>query len=233
MFKLTIVFDNTTTDAQLVPLWGFAAIIEFDGKKMLFDTGSNGRVLKKNIEKLGYSFSDLQYVFISHPHWDHIGGWDTVAEENPDLVWYVPASLSSHLIEDLKKFARKVLVVELAAHLTGNLYSTGVMATEGEHSLVLDTNQGLIIITGCGHPGIDNIIAKAREIKNKPVYYLAGGFHLLHYDKEKILDILAKTDVRYVTPTHCTGDEAQKQFDIFYGNRVLKGGVGKEIKLEI
>ncbi len=72
--KLTIVYDNTTTDPQLKPDWGFAAVVEYGGHTLLFDTGANGSILLDNMRQLGVDVGSIEAIILSHQHDDHSGG---------------------------------------------------------------------------------------------------------------------------------------------------------------
>ncbi len=235
--QVTILFDNFISrgarSKELRAMWGFSAFIEFDSYKILFDTGSNGRVLLKNALALGKDLSQAQILFISHPHWDHIGGWDTVVELNPNITLIVPQSLSSHLIEEMKRLTNVVVVNSEPQHFDIHLHSTGVMYPEGEQALILNTSQGLVIIAGCSHPRIENFMARAQELfLDKQIFYVIGGFHMLHDTGEQIIKSLEKFDTQYITPTHCTGQLATDMIKNRFGDRFIPGGVGAQINIE-
>ena len=235
--QITILFDNFLSlgaDSRVLrAMWGFSAFVEFDSYKILFDTGSNGRVLKKNASLLGVNLSEVQMLFISHPHWDHIGGWDTVLEENPEITLIVPDSLSSHLIEDMRRMTNVMVVDSEPQHFDIHLHSTGVMYPEGEQALILNTPQGLVIIAGCSHPRIENFMARARELfPEKQIFYVLGGFHMLHDTTDQIIESLEKFDTQYITPTHCTGQLATDMIKNRFGLRFIPGGVGAQITFD-
>ena len=120
-----IVFDNFNYNKELHSLWGFSCFLQTPYQNILFDTGSNGRVLIKNIGKMKLSLKDISMLFLSHPHWDHIGGLDTVIEENPDIKVVLPKSLSLKLIKDLKTLVKEVIVVdEQPLQIVDGIYST-------------------------------------------------------------------------------------------------------------
>jgi 7,8-dihydropterin-6-yl-methyl-4-(beta-D-ribofuranosyl)aminobenzene 5'-phosphate synthase len=229
--KFSIVFDNYKANEQLESFWGFSCVIE---DYFLFDTGSNGRVLLRNMAKMGIDIMKLKYLFISHPHWDHIGGIDSVLDVNPYMTLFLPDSLSKLYIRDLKRLSREVKVIhEYPAKLFGKFYSTGVMMPIGEHSLVIDEGDFSIVITGCAHPGIVNIVRRGVEMLNKPVLYALGGFHLMRSPEEEIIKVvesLKALGVEYVTPTHCSGDLAIEIFKAEYGENYIPGGVGRIIE---
>jgi len=213
---MKIVFDNYKVCDTCQSLWGFSAY--FEEYKLLLDTGSNGRVLLQNMQKTGVDVKEIEYIFISHSHWDHIGGLDSIIELNPDVTLFIPASLSQHLIKDLQTLVKSVIVCDRKPQkLFGNLYTTGVLGEEiPEQSLILDTFMPTVV-TGCGHFGIDNITRVAREVIGKDIECVMGGFHLLRSDKKKILqtiDALKKMGVKCAKPTHCTGDEAIALFAV-------------------
>ena len=99
-------------------------------------------------------------------------------------------------------------------------------------ALVILTNEGLIIITGCAHPGVVEIVKRAIRITNREVLLLAGGFHLLRDYGESLQETISKIKelgVRSVAPSHCTGGEAIKIFAEVYGDRYINSGVGRVI----
>ncbi|WP_024790759.1 MULTISPECIES: MBL fold metallo-hydrolase [unclassified Lebetimonas] len=229
--RFSIVFDNYRANEKLESFWGFGCIIN---DNFLFDTGSNGRALIRNISKMGFDIKKLEYLFISHPHWDHIGGIDSVVDINRNLTMFLPDSLSALYIRDLKKLSKKVKVInEYPTKLFDNFYSTGVMHPIGEQSLVIDEGEFSIVVTGCAHPGIVNIVKRAIEMLNKPVLYALGGFHLMRSSEEEIAEVineLKNLGVEYVTPTHCSGDLAIGMFKETYGENFIPGGVGRIIE---
>ena len=229
--RFSIVFDNYKANEKLESFWGFSCMIN---DNFLFDTGSNGRALIRNMVKMGFDIEKLEYLFISHPHWDHIGGIDSVVDVNRNLILYLPDSLSSLYIRDLKRLSKEVKVInEYPRKLFDNFYSTGVMHPIGEHSLVIDEGEFGIVVVGCSHPGITNIVKRAKEILNKPILYAIGGFHLMRSSEEEIIEIVKEMKnlgVEYVTPTHCTGDLAIEIFRDEYGENYIPGGVGRIIE---
>jgi 7,8-dihydropterin-6-yl-methyl-4-(beta-D-ribofuranosyl)aminobenzene 5'-phosphate synthase len=134
----------------------------------------------------------------------------------------------------LKKLSKKVKVInEYPVRLFDNFYSTGVMQPVGEQSLVIDEGDFSIVITGCAHPGIVNIVKRAIEMLNKPVLYALGGFHLMRSSEDEIINVvreLKDLGVEYVTPTHCSGDLAIEIFKEVYGENYIPGGVGRIIE---
>jgi len=229
--KFNIIFDNVKFNHSLQNLWGFSCYI--DELKMLFDTGSNGRVLLKNAKKMGINFKEIKYVFISHPHWDHIGGIDTVIEENPNITMFVPSSLSKHLIKDLKGLVKKVVVInDKFQEILPNIFSSGIMQPVDEQSMAIKTEKGLIIITGCGHAGIVNIQNRFKKFLEEPIYYTIGGFHLLRSSDKEITETIQNIDTKFISATHCTGEKAIKMIKTYFGDKFIPIGLGAVVELE-
>ena len=231
---MKILFDNYNYDyPKLKSLWGFSAYLK--EQRLLFDTGSNGRVLLENMKALDVAIEEIEYLFISHSHWDHIGGLDSVLEINPNITLIVPESLSRHLIRDLRQLAKEVVIItDKPQRLFDDLYTTGLLGDEmPEQSLVIDGEKP-VIITGCGHFGIDNIVNRASQIIGKKIYLAVGGFHLMYRGEREILETilsLKKEGIEFVCPTHCSGDQAITMFAESFADHCIRGGIGADITL--
>ncbi|WP_295888742.1 MBL fold metallo-hydrolase [uncultured Thiohalocapsa sp.] len=244
--RLTILFDNVPGLAGLESLWGFAALIETGGQRILFDSGSNGRVLLRNMAVLGVDPAALDLLFLSHPHWDHMGGLDSVLECNPGLTLVLHEGFSRHLIADLRGQCRELVVVGAEPRaLVPGLLSTGMLSGRStqqdppEQGLVLDAAlaDGVAVsavISGCAHPGMERMVERGTAMLARPIDWAIGGFHLMYAGSSEIarcVRALAELDVAYVVPTHCTGDAAREAFARAYGERCLPGGPGRELRL--
>ncbi len=230
---MKILFDNYNHNKCCKSLWGFSVYLE--QYKLLFDTGSNGRVLLENIKQLDVDIKEIKYIFITHSHWDHIGGLDSILELNNDITLFVPVSLSKHLITDLKSMVEEVVIcTDKPQKLFDNIYTTGLIGKKmPEQSLVIDDVYPKVI-TGCGHMGIDKITKVAKDVIQKDIKFAIGGFHLLNSDKSIILGVIERIralGVQKVLATHCTGDEAIEVFKDKFGENFINGGVGSIIKL--
>ncbi len=231
--QISVIFDNVCGNQQLASLWGFSCVIQTPKHTILFDTGSNGRLLLQNLAKKNLELSNLNNIFISHAHWDHIGGIDSVLEVNPNVDIFVTSHLSKNLIRDLGTLSNSVTVIDNSlTEILPNIYSTGGMGDESEQSLIIDTDEGLLIIAGCAHSGIELIAKRAKEKLNKRILLLLGGFHL--HNKEdnevlKIINTIKQLDTKYVCPSHCTGERATKLFKEAFKQHHIDGGVGVEI----
>lgn len=191
--KLQILYDNKAQEG-FKSGWGFSCYIEANDKKILFDTGWNGFILEWNMKMAGIYPEDLDAVFISHSHWDHIGGLNHILCYTKNIDVYLPKSISLNLKNEIKSQANIIEVSQLQS-VYGNIYTTGELGVKiKEQSMVIGTIKGNVIITGCAHPGLDSIIAKSRELGH--IYGIIGGFH------DSNIDILK--GIKLITPCHCT-----------------------------
>ena len=234
---LTIVFDNYPHLPGFQTLWGFAAVIHTPGGTLLFDTGSNGRVLLRNLQGLGIAPESIDLLFLSHPHWDHIGGLDSFLEINPRATVVVHEGFSKHLLHDLRGLCGALIVVgEEPLPLGPGLHSTGMLAAEPpEHALVVESDYGPVVISGCAHPGMERIVERATAMTGSKVRLAVGGFHLMYADAVKIeqsILALQRLGVEFVLPTHCSGDLGIEAFKRRFGKRCFSGGIGREIRFD-
>ncbi|WP_456433163.1 MBL fold metallo-hydrolase [Nitratifractor sp.] len=234
--RLTILFDNVPNREGMTPLWGFACWVEpGEGSAWLFDTGSNGRVLLRNAQAVGVDLSRTSALVLSHPHWDHAGGLDTVLELAPNVSIYLSSTFSKLWIRDLRQMSGGVTVVgEEPQPLFEGVESTGTMGEVGEHSVLVHTPAGAVLLTGCAHAGIVAIAARATEMAGGPLALVMGGFHLFRsqaWEIEEAIEGLLALGVRRVCPTHCTGERAAEMFRAAFGEDFLPGGVGTVVEL--
>ncbi len=230
--KLTIVFDNIGYLPDMETEWGFACVIETDQDTILFDTGNNGSILLKNMNKLNIEPKSIQTIIISHEHLDHVGGLSQFLEVNPNVKVYLPSSSFQKIGPDVRKAGATPIKVDSFQQIADNILSLGEMGTSiSEQSIAIRTEAGLIIMTGCAHPGIVNVVKQARKFFQKESLYLVlGGFHLKNHSEEElnlIVQTLKEIGVEYVAPSHCTGEKAIEIFEQGFGNNFIRSGVGK------
>ena len=233
---MTIVYDNNSFNKKLEKDWGFSCFIKGLEKSILFDTGTNGQILLSNMEKLGIHQEEIELVFLSHAHEDHTGGLENLLTQNSKIEVWLPEFFSSIFKKAIKKEGATVTEVESFQKICEGAYTTGVIAGWiKEQSLILETDKGLIVITGCAHPRIVNIIALAKELLKKDIHLVFGGFHLAGFYKneiEEIIDQFRVSGVKKVGPGHCSGDEARRLFAEEYKKDFIEIGAGKEIKVQ-
>ena len=89
--RVTILYDAFGNSAAMTKAWGFSALVEYDGKRILFDTGGNAEILEHNVKALGVNLSKLDFVVLSHRHSDHISGLNYLLRVNPKVKIYTAA----------------------------------------------------------------------------------------------------------------------------------------------
>ena len=253
--KVTLLSTMLVGNITGVGEWGFSALIEADGHRVLLDTGARPDTVLQNARDLKIDLSDVKEVILTHNHWDHVGGLMTLRREmmkrNPSALSEVhvargifysrPAQAGEEnqmiaLKKEYEATGGKFIEHEEAAEifpgawLTGpvprkypehNWSSTGKVQTAAglvedtipeDQSLVLNTPEGLVVVTGCGHAGIINILTFAREqFPNQPVQAVVGGLHLFPATDEQLnwtADKLKEFKVANLLGAHCTGIEA-------------------------
>jgi 7,8-dihydropterin-6-yl-methyl-4-(beta-D-ribofuranosyl)aminobenzene 5'-phosphate synthase len=234
--RMTILFDNYPGNPGLTNLWGFAVWIRSAGRTILFDTGSNGRVLLRNMAALGLAPESIDLIFLSHPHWDHMGGLDSVLELNPDVTVVVHEGFSKHLIHDLRTLCADLVVIGADPHqLAPGIFSTGMLGSQpSEHAMLIQTNNVTVAVSGCAHPGMERIVEHAKSFLGEKIDWAVGGFHLMHAEIAEIeqsVRSLQDLGVAYVLPTHCIGNAAMDAFRRSYGEKCIHGGVGREVAI--
>jgi 7,8-dihydropterin-6-yl-methyl-4-(beta-D-ribofuranosyl)aminobenzene 5'-phosphate synthase len=233
--QITIVYDNNPLNEKLDKDWGFSCFIKGFEKSILFDTGTNGGILLSNMEKIGIRPEEIDLAFLSHDHRDHTGGLDALLEQNPKIEVWLPEFFSSIFKNTIRRKGADVAEVEKFQKICPGVYTTGIIpGWIKEQSLILDTDKGIILITGCAHPRITNIITKAKELLKKDIHIVFGGFHLAAFFENEIngiIDHFRKSGVKKVGPGHCSGDEARRLFAEEYKDDFIEIGVGKKIKV--
>ncbi len=227
--SLTILYDNNRHDDRLKTAWGFACLVRRGDLTLLFDTGGDAATLLANMRTLGCDPSEIDVIVLSHAHGDHVGGLDGVLEVNDHAIVYVPDAFTGAFKERVAQRAQVIVVGEPVAIAEGVL-TTGQMGTAiPEQGLIVSTQQGPIVITGCAHPGIVNMVSRAHDLLDDDIHMVIGGFHLGSASRAQVEDIVAefrRMDVEQVVPCHCTGDAARSVFQEAYGDDCSLVGVG-------
>ncbi|RLI67418.1 MBL fold metallo-hydrolase [Candidatus Heimdallarchaeota archaeon] len=225
--KITILYDNYEFDRRLKTGFGFSCLIEVENKSILFDTGGDSPTLLDNMKKLGIDPQDIDLIVLSHIHGDHVGGLFGILKINPNVTVYIPKSFPTSFKNEIKSYGADYVEVSNPTEIFDGVYTTGELGTWiKEQSLIIKTEKGLIIITGCAHPGIVNIVKKAKELTGEEVYLVVGGFH---YPPASVAERFKELGVKKVAPSHCTGENAMKKFEEVYGENFIRSGVGRVI----
>ena len=231
--KLTVLYDNTMFLNGTTAHWGFSCMVEGMEDTILFDTGSNGSILQHNIDQLNVDISKVDQIVLSHQHLDHTGGIWTVLNQHSNVTVHVPQSFEQGFVDRVTASGAIMITHNLPDSICRNVYLTGEMGQAiKEQSMILDTDSGLVVITGCSHPGIVEILQRELQARNRPIFLVIGGFHLLSYgssEVETIIDEFQNMNIKYVAPTHCTGEDAIAAFQAAYGNFFIQAGTGRVI----
>jgi 7,8-dihydropterin-6-yl-methyl-4-(beta-D-ribofuranosyl)aminobenzene 5'-phosphate synthase len=253
--KVTIL-STMLADNRGIGEWGFAALVEADGHRLLFDTGARPETVLRNAAELGVDLAGVAEVVLSHHHGDHTGGLLTLrrelARKNPNALgraYVAPGIFRSRPRGDGSESNETIALkapfeesggkfVEIArptqifpgAWLTGPVPrihpernwsgKNTIKTTSGlvedtipeDMSLVLDTGQGLVTVSGCGHAGIVNTLEYARAtVRPARVFAALGGFHLFPATDETLdwtAGKLRGMGLENLLGAHCTGIEA-------------------------
>ena len=263
--QITVLYDAFGKASTMQKDWGYAAFVEYGGKRILFDTGNNPDILAQNAKAKGVDLTKLDFVVMSHRHGDHMGGLAYLLKVNPTVKIYAPkegfgvygadlpgsfyrkdASLaqeqryydgtppevmrfgsawpgaSLQLVDKNMEIAPDIHLIALVSDKPGTLELR-------ELSLAINTPDGMVIVVGCSHPGIDRIVESATAI-NPRIHFIAGGFHLVvapDPDIERTVTALHdRFGVEYVAPGHCTGEPAFTALKKAFGDHYIYAGLG-------
>ncbi|MEW6328143.1 MAG: MBL fold metallo-hydrolase [Thermodesulfobacteriota bacterium] len=212
--KIIIVYDNEALGEGLKADWGFSCLVESEnGRRILFDTGAGGSILLHNLEKLNIDPLTIPEIFISHNHWDHTGGLLDLIKLNKEVKVYIPNSCPK------PPGAGKVVIITGPVQIHENVFSTGELAGI-EQSLVVRTNGGLVVVTGCSHPGVGAILQAASGFGK--VNALIGGLHGFR-------EFHLLKDLKIVCPCHCT--QFKLEIERLYPEKCRDCGAGKILEI--
>jgi len=228
---LISVYDNYQVNPELKTAWGFATIIKTPKELILFDTGGSSEILLFNMEKLGINPASIKKIVISHIHGDHVGGLEGFLERNSNVTVFIPSSFPESIKNMIVQEGAKFVEISALRKISDFIYTTGELyGPPKEQSLIIDSKRGLIVITGCAHPGIGNIVKKAKELMKKDkVYLVLGGFH---HPPISCVKEFKELGIEKVAPSHCTGDSVREAFREEYKEDFIEYGVGKVIEIK-
>ncbi len=236
--KIRIIADNYTQDNKFKECWGFSVLINDD---ILFDTADSSETFLYNAKQLDINLLAIKKVIISHDHWDHTGGLEALFKKNTNLKLYGLKGFTENFKNLADRYNIKLIECEDFKEIDIGIYVSGSFKTIYkqkelvEQALILKTVKGLMVILGCSHPGVAEMVKDIKKHFNEKIYYVMGGYHLGPKTKNEIENIalkLQKLGVNKVAPTHCTGQKAIDIFSKIYGDNFLRLKTGLEIEFD-
>jgi len=255
--KITVLVTNVAGDPRAGDgEWGYSALVEVDGHKILYDTGASADMVLKNASALHIDLSDVEDVVLSHNHADHVGGLMTLrrefAKSNPRAMSrvHVGAGIFEPRLNAAGEDDNGLRLIRAQYLATGGVFvvherpdellpgvwfsgpvprpnpeknwSPGLTLATSEgrkednvpedSALLFDTGDGVVVLTGCGHAGIVNIVEYARSrLGSKPIVAVVGGLHLFSASDQSLAWTGAKLkdyQIENLLAGHCTGIEA-------------------------
>lgn len=268
--RITILYDAFSDNKPVTKDWGFSALVEHDGKRILFDTGNNAATFEHNVKALGVDLSKLNFVVISHRHTDHTTGLKYLLSVNPNVPIYAPmesfgifgGAAPSKLIKPVTSLPERMRyydgkypdeiptgypwsggnfqLVDKQTEISPGIFVVFTISkTPGtlelrELSLVLRGPDGLSVIVGCSHAGIEEILQAASAI-DPHMHFLCGGLHLVSTPEpeiDRLVDNLKnKWKLEKVAPGHCTGEPAFLRLQKTFGDDYLYAGAGTRLEI--
>lgn len=267
--RVTILYDSFGGNPTFTRDVGFSALVEHDGKRILFDTGNNSEIFEHNVKALSIDLTKLDFVVVSHRHTDHTSGLKYLLKINPDATIYVPADGANGFggSEIPPAFFRPEAALPTKMRYFdgaypeharfGRLYDTGHFIlidklTEvapgmflvytvsknprtlelPELTLAIKGPHGLILVDGCSHSGIEEILQASSSV-DPHTHILFGGLHLVQTpvpDIDHLVDSLKNTwKLDEIAPGHCTGEPAFLRLQKAFGEAYIYAGVGTRI----
>ncbi len=234
---ITVPYNNVPLNEDLKTDWGISIFIEGLQKSILFDTGGDGSILLSNMEKLKIAPTEVELIVLSHIHGDHVGGLEALLKRNNKVSVYLPSSFPDDFKNKVKSITGKLLTVKEPLRICENVWSTGELGTSiKEQSLVIATPKGLIVVTGCAHPGIVDIVKFVKNHFKENIYLLLGGFHLISYSENEIKEIIRELKalkVDKIAPSHCTGERPIELFKEAWEEDFINLGCGAKINISL
>ena len=267
-FKITIL--STMLSDSHIGEWGFSAMIEVDGERILFDAGSRENTVLQNAKELNINLDNIDNIYLSHNHKDHTGGLITLKKEYPNsfknahvgegIFYSRPNSEvdDNYILSNkntLENLGIKFISHKNPTQLIPGLWTTGqvprkydeknwsgvskMIDSKGnivediipeDQSLFFDTENGIVLISGCGHAGLANTLDYVQKIiPGRPIYKIIGGFHLLKLNNDKLewtAGKMREAGVNYFVGAHCTGLNSTYSIRNFLGLTSVSALVG-------
>jgi 7,8-dihydropterin-6-yl-methyl-4-(beta-D-ribofuranosyl)aminobenzene 5'-phosphate synthase len=230
---IRVIYDNYVKVDGLQSDWGYSIVIEGLDKTLLFDTGTKPEVFEANFKKMGINAEDIDFLIISHEHGDHTSGIPAFVKMKRDIPVIIPYSFSERFKKTMTGYGLEPNLVKGPARICENLFTSGEFDYQiPEQALVLNTKQGLVVMTGCSHPGIVEMLKEIKYTFKKDIFMVFGGFHLLDKSEKEMSSIISEMKALGVVKcgaTHCTGDKQIQMFRDSFGDNYFELGVGNTI----
>jgi 7,8-dihydropterin-6-yl-methyl-4-(beta-D-ribofuranosyl)aminobenzene 5'-phosphate synthase len=236
--RITTIVDNDVWREELASCWGLSFLVESfsDDKKhsVLMDTSGSFKTFLNNASKLGLNLSVIEAVLISHWHGDHCGALSQVLSLlKQQTPVYLPSE-NSFGIREIREVGGLPVICHEPIEFVDGVMSTGeVPGGLSEHSLLINVKGELVVLTGCSHPGLVNILKRAQKVSGiEKMHAVIGGFHISGINEGlKMGEFLRKLNVRLISPCHCTSDDAKQAIAKTQDKRYVKNGAGKIISI--
>lgn len=231
--EIRVVFNHAAIDERFQTGFGWACLIN---GTVLFDTGSNPDILRHNLEQAGVAISRITDIILSHEHWDHIDGLRGVLSPERECRVHIPGCFSAEIRQTVAKLGGQCVVSDDSTKISDGVTASRVFGFDYkgrpmcERMVILHAQTGLIILTGCAHPGILAMVEDVRRVyPGEKIHAVIGGMHLREASAGQIGEVCARFQmmgVDGVAPTHCSGELAADLFSKQYGRKVLKAEAG-------
>jgi 7,8-dihydropterin-6-yl-methyl-4-(beta-D-ribofuranosyl)aminobenzene 5'-phosphate synthase len=269
--RVTILYDSFGKNPSLTMDWGFAVLVEYGGKRILFDTGNNAKILEHNVKAVGVDLGNLDFVVMSHRHGDHMGGLAYLLKVNPTVKIYAPKERSGVYGDDQPSstWYRKdaslpaeqryysgappeiihmgeawpganFQLIDRNTEIAPGMYLIALISDRPgtlelhELSLAIRTPDGIVLVVGCSHPGVEHIVHEATAI-NPHINILFGGLHQIQAPDPEVERIATVLHNQYrlerVAPGHCTGEPEFAALKKTFGDHFVYAGVGSVVDL--
>jgi 7,8-dihydropterin-6-yl-methyl-4-(beta-D-ribofuranosyl)aminobenzene 5'-phosphate synthase len=226
--QISIIYDSDARPGSRMKTgWGFSAIIERGDFVVMLDTGWDEKIFKHNLNISGYKPTDIDIVVISHWHPDHTGGLKYLMEANPNLIAYVPGSTDHHPPSDKRYIIPKgkkdllhgVVVLQTTA------VDSEKSGVEDELSVVVKTAKGPVVVHGCAHSELRNILKNVKKVFPGKIHMSMGGMRYLNKTEDEmrvIVKDLKEIGLEKIGPAHCAvGPASTKIFNESFGKDVF------------
>jgi len=237
--KIKLIADGWKEEERKIERWGISFLL---GEDILFDTFGDEKIFFSNIEKFKIDISKVKKIIISHDHWDHIAGLWRIIDRNKNVDVYICKNSREEFKKKIYSYGVGVIEIEKVQKIEENIYTTGQMRCFSdkeelfEQSIVIKGKEGITILTGCSHPGINIVADYVKEKFGKKIFMVAGGFHLRHKNKEeieKIASYLRSSGVEMVIPLHCTGERGKEIFKEIFKTQFISLKEGDELNVNV